>query len=349
MPSPTPKRILWLSPGFPADEQDHNCLPTLQLLARALIAQGIDLQIITLGYPFHAKAYQWHGIPVISGYGFNGHWFRWYNWYRVQRYAQVAYRQQKFDLIHSFWLGPAWLIGQYLQNRWKIPHFTTLMGQDVLPGNKYRHFLSDHHLQSLVAVSAYQNKIFEKTTGKRAAHTILWGVSSAEVPASLPMHRSIDILGCGSFIPLKNWGLWLQIVGELAKQKPGLRAELIGDGVDRPAIERQIRQAGLTNVVQLSGHLPRMEVMARMRASKVFLHTANFESYGFVLAEAAMNGCRVVSTPVGIAPQLSVVGDCLDKLMAQTLTALDQPLRQSPLPPFTIEETARRYLSLYGL
>ena len=102
-------RVLWLSPGFPADEQDLNCLPPLQLLARTLIAEGLDLEVITLGYPFHSTPYRWHGIPVISGYGFNRQWFRWYNWLRVLQYAQAAHQQKEFDVIHSFWLGPAWL------------------------------------------------------------------------------------------------------------------------------------------------------------------------------------------------------------------------------------------------
>jgi len=340
-------RLLWLSPGFPADEQDHNCLPTLQLLARTLISQGVDLQIITLGYPFHSATYHWHGIPVVSGYGFNRQWFRWLNWFRAIRYAQAAHRQQKFDVIHSFWLGPTWLIGQYLRACWKIPHYTTLMGQDVLPSNLYRHFLQARHTQSLVAVSDFQNEAFEKTKGKRAAHTIPWGVSSAEIPNSLPDHRPLDILGCGSFILLKNWALWLEVIAEVATQKPDLRAEIIGDGVDRPLIESLIQQGGLEHIVRLSGHLPRAEVLTRMQESKVFLHTAQFESFGFVLAEAAMNGCRVVSTPVGIAPQISTVGDTLGALVEQTMLALDQPLLKWPNAPVTMESVACKYLNLY--
>ncbi|MBC7774568.1 MAG: glycosyltransferase [Phycisphaerae bacterium] len=342
-------RVLWLSPGFPADEQDLNCLPPLQLLARTLIAQGIDLHIITLGYPFHAKPYSWHGAPVISGYGFNRQWFRWFNWLRVLRYAQAAHQRQKFDLIHSFWLGPAWLIGQYLHNRWKVPHFTTIMGQDVLPGNLYRHFLRSHHASSLIAVSDYQNEVFENSTGKRAAHTIPWGMSAVEIPGKLPDDRPLDILGCGSFIPLKNWALWLQVIAEVDIRKPNVRAELIGDGVDRPALENLIQLAGLQHIVRLRGHLPRADVLTRMRESKVFLHTAIFESFGFVLAEAAMNGCRVVSTPVGIAPQLWVVGNRVDALVEQTLLALEQPLLTLPHTPFIMEEAALKYLNLYSL
>jgi glycosyltransferase involved in cell wall biosynthesis len=340
-------RVLWLSPGFPGDEDDLNCLPPLQLLAQALLAQGLELEIITLGYPFHNKPYRWHGIPLISGYGFNRQWVRWMNWCRVLHYARKAHRRQKFDLIHSFWLGPNWLIGQYLQARWKVPHFTTLMGQDVLPANGYLHFLGKHHLSGLVAVSEFQNDRFENTCGKRAAHTIPWGVIRTEIPVSLPDHRPLDVLGCGAFIPLKNWGLWLEVIAAVVKQQPDLRVELIGAGEDRAVIENKISQSGLEHIVHLTGHLPRMEVFARMQQARVFLHTANFESFGMVLAEAAMHGCRVLSTPVGIAPQISVTGQTAEALAEQMLAALDKPPLKSPYTPLTMEETAQQYLKLY--
>lgn len=342
-----PIRVLWLSPGFPADEQDINCLPPIQLLAQALSKNGVELHIISLGYPFHTKPYRWNGIPVVSGYGFNRKWFRWLNWIRVIRYAQATLQKHKFDVIHSFWLGPNWLLGRYLQTRWKLPHYTTLMGQDVLPENRYLHFLGQHHIQALVAVSDFQNDSFEKTTGKRATHTIPWGLSKTEIPNNFPTHRPLDVLGCGSFIPLKNWALWLKVVAEIVRHKPNFRAELIGDGVDRPVIESLIRKAGLELIVHLPGHLLRTEVLARMQQAKVFLHTSNFESFGMVLEEAAMNGCRVVSTPVGIASKLATLGQSLDALVEQTLLALDQPLLKSPHIPFILEDTAQQYHRLY--
>jgi glycosyltransferase involved in cell wall biosynthesis len=340
-------RVLWLSPGFPADEQDLNCLPPLQQLALEISTQGIDLQIITLGYPFHSKTYLWHGIPVVSGYGFNQGRFRWLNWARVVRHAQAAQQRQKFDLIHSFWLGPAWLIGRFLQSQWAIPHVTTLMGQDVLSTNWYRHLLCPEHAASMVAVSDFQHKIFAKTTGQQAAQTIPWGVVEQEIPHLLPENRPLDILGCGSLIPLKNWALWLQIVAEMAKSKPDIRAELIGEGVERPVLEALIRQLGLSRNVCLRGHLPRLEVLARMKQSKVFLHTANFESFGMVMAEAAMNGCRVLSTPVGVAPQIASVGHSFAELVKQVAIALNKPLLTTPNRPVRMADTAKCYLDLY--
>lgn len=342
-------RVLWITPGFAAHEQDYNCIPTLQMLAQALTVQGIDLQILTLGYPFHNKPYRWHNIPVVSGYGFNRRWVRWWNWYRVWRYALAAHREKKFDLIHSFWLGPSWLIGQQLHKKWKTPHFTTLMGQDVLPQNKYLHLLKAHHSPSLVSLSAYHDSILKQTTGWSANHIIPWGIDATEIPTSLPQERPIDILGCGSFIPLKNWALWLQIVGDIALTSPHLRVELIGDGIDKAIIEGLIRQSGLEHIVRLRGHIPRAQVLTAMSHSKVYLHTSLFESFGFVLTEAAMNGCKVVSTPVGIAPAMTTyIGNTREILVKMVADALEEPLAESPFIPFTMEKTMAEYMALYG-
>jgi hypothetical protein len=90
-----------------------------------------------------------------------------------------------------------------------------------------------------------------------------------------------------------------------------------------------------------------MEVLARMKQSKVFLHTANFESFGMVLAEAAMNGCRVLSTPVGAAPQLATVGHSFAELLKQVEMALYQPLLSTPHTPLRMAVTAKCYLDLY--
>jgi 1,2-diacylglycerol 3-alpha-glucosyltransferase len=338
-------RVLWLSPGFPADEHDHNCLPTLQLLAKNLLAQGVEIQVITFGYPFHNKAYQWRGISVIPAYGFNGARFRWLNWFRVIRYAWAAHRAKPFDAIHSFWLGPAWLIGRFLQFRWGIPHITTLMGQDVLPENKYRHLLRES--QNLVAVSDFQNDVFEQTTGKRAGSTIPWGIDRAEIPETFSTQRPIDILGCGSFIPLKNWDLWLQIIAKVAKSQPNLHVQLLGDGVEQPRIHAQIQAMGLEQIVQLPGHLPRTEVLARMQQSRVFLHTAEYESFGFVLAEAAMCGCQLVSTPVGIASKIAFLGENAAELAQKTQLALREPLKAAAFTPFEMGASGKRYLELY--
>ena len=340
-------RLLLLTPGFAASEHDYNCIPPLQLYVRAMQKRGFEIRIVSFEYPFRDEAQDWFGTPVVSANGQNRRWLRWRTWSRVFRYAEQMIRAQKPDMIHSFWLGPAWVIGEQLALKWNIPHWTTLMGQDARSSNRYLHRLRPGHASRLIALSPFHADVFQKNTGFQAAHLIPWGVDPAETPQHLPMERPIDLLGVGSLIPVKNWEKWLQCVAIVRESEPAIRAELIGEGPLRKHLEKKAREFGLADAVRFTGSLPRPEVMIRMRMAKVLLHTSDYESFGFILPEAAMNGCRLVSTPVGIGPDMAACADTPEQLAASALQAIRQPYLQTPNLPFTIEKAADDYQRLF--
>jgi glycosyltransferase involved in cell wall biosynthesis len=227
------------------------------------------------------------------------------------------------------------------------------MGQDVLP-NRYVPLWrgvggrKNERASRLVAVSDFQNEIFEKNTGLRASHVIPWGVNEGEIPAFLPAERRLDVLGVGSLVAVKNWGKWLKVMALAVQKHPSLRAELIGDGPERGKLEQLARELGLEREVRFVGNLPRPEVLARMRQAKALLHTARFESFGYVLAEAALSGCRVVGTPVGATSGFGKTAETEEDLAALLLDALGQEIRAQAFVPFGMKETAAAYLRLWG-
>lgn len=340
-------RILWISPGFTPDESNLNCIPPLQFLARELSNRGVDLQILSLNFPHNDERYFWHGIPVYPFGSIKNRWLRWLTWVSVLKAAGSLHRAGKFDVIHSFWLGPCWLLGRYLQKKWRVPHFTTLMGQDVLKTNRYLHFLSRKEAANLIAVSKFQNECLVQSVGFAAGKCIPWGLAREDMPASYPDHRPLDVLGCGSLIPLKDWNLWLEVMVMLVRWNPGLKAEIIGEGPERINIENQIHKYRLGNHVTLQGSLSRPAVLEKMRKAKVFLHTSSYESFGYVLAEAAANGCHVVSTPVGIARDLASCGNTAEALLNHLVRLLVLPPPSGPVPVKTMDEVAAKYLDLY--
>lgn len=342
-------RILILTPGFAASEQDYNCIPPMQLLARALQENGFEIQVVAFEYPFRDDTQPWHGIPVVSANGQNRRWLRWRTWSRVFRYAEAIIQSQKVDIIHSFWLGPAWVIGERLAKKWQIPHWSTLMGQDARAGNRYLRRLQPSDAGRLVALSPFHAEIFKQNTGLQVAQLIPWGVDTSEIPETIPTERPLDVLGVGSLIPVKNWEKWLHAIAWAKKEKPGLRAELIGDGVLRGQLEKKARQLGLSETVHFAGSLPRPAVLARMQETKVLLHTSDYESFGFVLPEGAMNACRLVATPVGIAPQMADCAENAEGLAKKVLAALLQAPLPAPVVPYTIKKAADDYQRLYRL
>lgn len=340
-------RVLWLTPGFAAGEDDYNCIPPMQALARALLRHGTDLHIIALEYPFRNGVYAWETATVYPCNGQNRRFLRWRTLARARGLARQIMQEKKAAVLHSFWLGPASALGGQLAGQWQIPHWTTLMGQDVLPGNRYLRRLNAPGTARLVALTAFHNNMLTQNTGLQAAQCIPWGLEQQDIPQKLSSERVVDVLGVGSLIPVKNWELWLRVLRLVANRHPRLRAELIGSGPEERRLRALTAELGLEKHVHFAGELPRPEVLARMGASRILLHTSRFESFGMVLVEAAAQGCRVISTPVGVAPELGLCAAKEEELATAVVTALKNPPQQVPELRWQMEAIAEAYLDLY--
>jgi 1,2-diacylglycerol 3-alpha-glucosyltransferase len=343
-------RVLFITPGFAQNEEDSTCVPPLQSFARGLASYGIELTIIALEYPFHAQAYRWYGISVLPCGGKN----KWINkpltTWKAINYAQKEHGDKPFDIIHSFWFGLTYLIGQYLSKTLNIRHISTFMGQDTNKRVYHSIFQLWPQNGALVVLSKFQQGKLLESSGISVPNVISWGLDPADFSAMLtdPALRSIDIVGVGALIPVKNWHLWLQVIAIIAKDNPKINAELIGEGPERSALEAYIQKMGFQKNVVLKGSMPREAVLKRMAQAKILLHTADFEGFGYVLVEAAHLGCKVISTPVGCAPEwasCAVHAQALAELVQQQL--LNPHKRPVHVP--MIAGTIQQYLDLYAV
>ena len=339
--------IVWITPGFAADEADSQCIPPLQLLARELAkVKTIRLQIIALHYPHKTKPFDWHGLRVYPCH-LRGPLSRLRIGTRAFRYLLQIHREQAVDGLHSFWLTDAALLAHWASRYLRRPHWVTLMGQDALPDNRYLRFLPVRRMNT-IALSPFHAATWQKSTGSQVQALIPWGMPPLEAPAG-DADRPIDLLGVGNLIPLKDYTLFVELVAALKIQRPPLKALLIGDGVEREALERQIEERGLKDHLSLTGALPRKQVMEYMRQSKVLFHPSTYESFGFVLLEALAHGLHLVSRPVGIAKASPRwwIGDTPSELLAALTMALDTFDQAVPTFPHPLSETLRQYLELY--
>lgn len=74
-----------------------------------------------------------------------------------------------------------------------------------------------------------------------------------------------------------------------------LRVVIIGDGPERPQLEKFIRSNGLTDVVDLVGRRTREEIRGYFAEADVFVAPANLESFGIAALEARCAGLPVVA------------------------------------------------------
>ena len=180
---------------------------------------------------------------------------------------------------------------------------------------------------------------------------IPWGID-LKSEASDASNRDIDILGAGSFIPLKQYDVFIDVIELIAKKIPELNVVILGEGPSFHLLEKRVVQNKLSDIISFPGLLKRHKVHQFMSRSKVFLHTSSYESQGYVLYESIAKNCSVVSTPVGVAEKPTarwkisnetnqLAQHCIDFLLDNESNNLEQ----GTIP--SIEETSLLYKELY--
>lgn len=81
---------------------------------------------------------------------------------------------------------------------------------------------------------------------------------------------------------------------------------IVGDGPERGALEGQIAAWGLQDRVAFVGH--RENVYPYMRRADLYLHTCQFEGFGYTMLEAMACGTPVIATDCPYGPR-EVIGD----------------------------------------
>lgn len=106
---------------------------------------------------------------------------------------------------------------------------------------------------------------------------------------------ALRLIQVGQLIERKRVDVTLDALAAL----PGTRLTVIGDGPLRGALVERARDLGLDGRVELTGHLPRAEILARLRRHDVFVMTSAAEGMSNAMVEAMAAGLPIVTTPNG--------------------------------------------------
>lgn len=288
--------LVILTPGFPKNEGDSTCIPALQVFVKALkeICPGLNIVVLTFQYPFIESEYQWNGIKVLSIGGKNkGGFFHIITWIKVWNALKKLNKEYNLIGLLSFWLGECAFVGNRFAKKQRLGHYCWLVGQDVKKGNKYFNWIKPKG-DSLIAMSDFLAKHFKLNYNVSPLHVIPFGVDTS-LFGEAPLKRDIDVLGAGSFIPLKQYHLFVETIAFLQRSIPGINAVICGNGPEREQLQAMVKSLHLENNISFTGELPHSEVLALMQRSKVFLHPSNYEGFSTVLSEALYAGAHVVS------------------------------------------------------
>lgn len=343
------KHILILTPGFPKDESDENCIPPLQIFLEDFkkTFDEYNVTVIAVHYPPNNSHYFWKKIEIYSCGG-NDVPFpkRFKVWWDVFNYADEINRELSISCVHSFWLGECAFLGTRISKKYNVPHINTMMGQELNKNNYYLKFINLDKTK-VAAVSERQALLFKTKTGKAVTKIIPWGISKEEKIVN--KLKEYDIIGVGSLTPGKNFELFVEIVHDIKKVFPRVNAALVGDGTEKQKIKDLIINLNLENNLKLLGTLNREDVLNLMGKSRILLHTSKYESFGYVLAEALASGCYVVCSETGFAKNMNkmVVVNEKDEFIKKIIELMKSKLDFTPELPFTLNETSASYKKLY--
>ena len=193
----------------------------------------------------------------------------------------------------SFWYDECALVGKRFADKNGIKHFCWILGQDAKKSNKYIKYLKPK-ADELIALSDFIQDEFEKNHGIRPLQLIPPGIDTRQFATSTK-ERDIDLLAAGSLIPLKQYEVFIEIVAEIKKQLPAIKAMLVGNGPEKEKLQTHITKLGLQESITLTGELPQPQVLQLMQRTKLFLHPSSYEGFGVVNLEALYAGASVIS------------------------------------------------------
>lgn len=346
--------LVVLTPAFPRHESETYWVPSQQLMVKALKRNYPEVNILVLSilYPATTDIFHWHGVKVIP---FNGIRLRQLRrplrWYRVWQALRAIRRENKLIGILSFWCGECALIGKYFGQFFRVPHCCWICGQDAKKENKLVRFIRPKPVE-LAAMSPFLADHFFKNHGIRPAWIIPNAVDTASFPLPPVGGRDIDILGAGSFEPLKQYDLFTKAVGAIHKQFPAIKAYHCGMGVEKEKVGKLIDQLGLQNNLFLLGGKPQEEVLQLMQRTKIFLHTSRYEGFSTVCLEALYAGAHVISFcyPLRDAvPHWHVVNN-LEEMISKAMELLQDPAMTYPsVKLYDMDDSAKTMMRLLRL
>ena len=233
-------------------------------------------------------------------------------------------RKDKINLIHAHWILPQGLAALFaclVANR-KIPVLCTSHGGDLygLRGVLFswlKKYVISQSSAFTVVSQAMRYKILSFGIQNRPIHVIPMGVDLKKrfVPYSESKKNTFaQLLFVGRLVPKKGIEYLIAALPDIIKKYPGAILTIIGEGQERPLLEKQIEKLGIRKNVIFLGAIRNDKVFEFYQAADIVLFPSiiaddgDREGFGLVLVEALGCGCAVVVTDLPAMKDIIIDG-----------------------------------------
>jgi glycosyltransferase involved in cell wall biosynthesis len=152
--------------------------------------------------------------------------------------------------------------------------------------------------------------------GFRHELTRLAGLYAGPTRRPEPVQPEPLVVFAGRQIPEKQVTALVPAMLEARRRLPNLRAELFGDGPDRPALLRLIDEAGLRDAVDAPGFVEAKRVEAAFRRALCHVLPSRREGYGLVVIDAAAQGTPTIVVRAADNAAVELVEDGVNGVIA---------------------------------
>jgi glycosyltransferase involved in cell wall biosynthesis len=147
-----------------------------------------------------------------------------------------------------------------------------------------------------ISVSVLTANRFRSVFNKPVTIVIPVGIDISHIRSITPLTEESDIIFVGRLIKEKHVDLLVRAFGILSSEQPELRLLIIGEGPERDSIEKIIHELSLEDRIYYRGFKDNHdEIIARMKAAKVFVMPSTREGFGITSLEALACGLPVVT------------------------------------------------------
>ena len=209
----------------------------------------------------------------------------------------ASIERERPEVVHLFWGHYPSLVGYLLKRTPGRPVLSIFLGAYDL----WRNFRgtrevarkadlvwthADFNVDQIVALGVERDRI-------QVVHR---GIELGRIQREELVRIPRRLLSAGRLIPVKRMEAVLAAFRTVREHWADASLLILGEGPERPRLEKMIHEWGLSGSVELRGHVPHDEVFAEMAISEVFLLLSRSERLPNAAKEAMALGCACVVT-----------------------------------------------------
>lgn len=234
---------------------------------------------------------------------------------RFARRFAPAVRELGLTHLHAHFATSAADVARWIGHASGVPFSFTAHAKDI-----FHESVSADALDALVGAAAFvvtvsdYNVEFLRRACPSAAqtpiHRIYNGIEPGRLRPTADARDAERILAVGRLVEKKGFDIFVDAIGRLRAERPGVRATLIGTGRCEADLKARIDARGLRDVITMPGAQTQDEVVAAMRRHTLLAVPCVVSGDGdrdglpTVIIEAMALGLPVVATPVTGIPEI---------------------------------------------